>query len=106
MFFDSMSLHMFSGPVFGNMDNFTGLGVFVDTYPNEEKHIEVCRTRSTHIPGSMGKQSRVMGKCHQLMGVVADLCKGIVFVLFCATIWRQAQKKRYTPRTQVIRPSV
>eukprot|EP00064_Thunnus_orientalis_P002159 superscaffoldBa00000151_g2166 len=28
------------GPVFGNVDNFTGLGVFVDTYPNEEKHIE------------------------------------------------------------------
>uniref|UniRef100_A0A3Q1J5M2 L-type lectin-like domain-containing protein n=1 Tax=Anabas testudineus TaxID=64144 RepID=A0A3Q1J5M2_ANATE len=28
------------GPVFGNMDNFTGLGVFVDTYPNEEKYIE------------------------------------------------------------------
>ncbi|KAF3849067.1 hypothetical protein F7725_015564 [Dissostichus mawsoni] len=22
------------------MDNFTGLGVFVDTYPNEEKHLE------------------------------------------------------------------
>lgn len=32
----------FTGPVFGNMDNFTGLGVFVDTYPNEEKHLEVC----------------------------------------------------------------
>ncbi|MED6260028.1 VIP36-like protein [Ataeniobius toweri] len=31
---------MQKGPVFGNMDNFTGLGVFVDTYPNEEKHIE------------------------------------------------------------------
>lgn len=31
----------FIGPVFGNMDNFTGLGVFVDTYPNEEKHLEV-----------------------------------------------------------------
>ncbi|KAK2816235.1 hypothetical protein Q7C36_022506 [Tachysurus vachellii] len=28
------------GPVFGNKDFFTGLGVFVDTYPNEEKHIE------------------------------------------------------------------
>ncbi|XP_017263400.1 lectin, mannose-binding 2-like a isoform X2 [Kryptolebias marmoratus] len=28
------------GPVFGNMDNFTGLGIFVDTYPNEEKHLE------------------------------------------------------------------
>ncbi|KAG8010723.1 VIP36-like protein [Nibea albiflora] len=28
------------GPVFGNMDNFTGLGVFVDTYPNEEKQLE------------------------------------------------------------------
>uniref|UniRef100_A0A096M6C6 Lectin, mannose-binding 2-like a n=1 Tax=Poecilia formosa TaxID=48698 RepID=A0A096M6C6_POEFO len=27
---------MQKGPVFGNMDNFTGLGVFVDTYPNEE----------------------------------------------------------------------
>lgn len=35
----------FAGPVFGNMDNFTGLGVFVDTYPNEEKHLEV---RSHH----------------------------------------------------------
>ncbi|XP_028273137.1 lectin, mannose-binding 2-like a isoform X2 [Parambassis ranga] len=31
---------MQKGPVFGNRDNFTGLGVFVDTYPNEEKHIE------------------------------------------------------------------
>ncbi|XP_077441595.1 lectin, mannose-binding 2-like a isoform X2 [Vanacampus margaritifer] len=28
------------GPVFGNKDNFTGLGVFVDTYPNEEKQLE------------------------------------------------------------------
>ena len=31
----------FLGPVFGNKDNFTGLGVFVDTYPNEEKQLEV-----------------------------------------------------------------
>ncbi|XP_077593288.1 lectin, mannose-binding 2-like a isoform X2 [Stigmatopora nigra] len=31
---------MQSGPVFGNKDNFTGLGVFVDTYPNEEKLLE------------------------------------------------------------------
>lgn len=29
------------GPVFGNMDKFVGLGVFVDTYPNEEKQHEV-----------------------------------------------------------------
>uniref|UniRef100_A0A452U5N2 Lectin, mannose binding 2 like n=1 Tax=Ursus maritimus TaxID=29073 RepID=A0A452U5N2_URSMA len=28
------------GPVFGNMDKFVGLGVFVDTYPNEEKQQE------------------------------------------------------------------
>ncbi|KAJ8414094.1 hypothetical protein AAFF_G00066920 [Aldrovandia affinis] len=28
------------GPVFGNMDLFTGLGVFVDTYPNDNKHQE------------------------------------------------------------------
>uniref|UniRef100_A0A8C7HQA1 Lectin, mannose-binding 2-like a n=1 Tax=Oncorhynchus kisutch TaxID=8019 RepID=A0A8C7HQA1_ONCKI len=31
---------MQKGPVFGNQDLFTGLGVFVDTYPNEEKHLE------------------------------------------------------------------
>ncbi|XP_035041039.1 lectin, mannose-binding 2-like a [Hippoglossus stenolepis] len=35
------------GPVFGNMDNFTGLGVFVDTYPNEEKHLEAQKKRYT-----------------------------------------------------------
>lgn len=28
------------GPVFGNMNLFTGLGVFVDTYPNEDKNHE------------------------------------------------------------------
>ncbi|KAF7662952.1 hypothetical protein LDENG_00221920 [Lucifuga dentata] len=33
------------GPVFGNMDNFTGLGVFVDTYNNEEKYIEAQKKR-------------------------------------------------------------
>uniref|UniRef100_A0A9J7ZBX5 Lectin, mannose-binding 2-like a n=1 Tax=Cyprinus carpio carpio TaxID=630221 RepID=A0A9J7ZBX5_CYPCA len=31
---------MQKGPVFGNRDFFTGLGVFVDTYPNEEKLME------------------------------------------------------------------
>ncbi|CAH2274842.1 VIP36 isoform X2 [Pelobates cultripes] len=31
---------MQSGPVFGSKDNFVGLGVFVDTYPNEEKQHE------------------------------------------------------------------
>ncbi|XP_042250918.1 lectin, mannose-binding 2-like a isoform X1 [Thunnus maccoyii] len=38
---------MRKGPVFGNVDNFTGLGVFVDTYPNEEKHIEAQKKRYT-----------------------------------------------------------
>ncbi|XP_028273136.1 lectin, mannose-binding 2-like a isoform X1 [Parambassis ranga] len=38
---------MQKGPVFGNRDNFTGLGVFVDTYPNEEKHIEAQKKRYT-----------------------------------------------------------
>uniref|UniRef100_A0A8B9R9Q9 Lectin, mannose binding 2 like n=1 Tax=Astyanax mexicanus TaxID=7994 RepID=A0A8B9R9Q9_ASTMX len=28
------------GPVFGNINYFTGLGIFVDTYPNEDKHQE------------------------------------------------------------------
>ncbi|KAI4883733.1 hypothetical protein NFI96_020870, partial [Prochilodus magdalenae] len=38
---------MQNGPVFGNQDFFTGLGVFVDTYPNEEKHIEAQKKRYT-----------------------------------------------------------
>ncbi|XP_058876440.1 VIP36-like protein isoform X3 [Acipenser ruthenus] len=36
---------MQTGPVFGNKDNFTGLGVFVDTYPNEEKQKESQKRR-------------------------------------------------------------
>ncbi|XP_053474306.1 lectin, mannose-binding 2-like a isoform X3 [Ictalurus furcatus] len=36
-----------TGPVFGNKDFFTGLGLFVDTYPNEEKHIEAQKKRYT-----------------------------------------------------------
>ncbi|XP_062399158.1 lectin, mannose-binding 2-like b [Sardina pilchardus] len=28
------------GPVFGNMNHFTGLGMFIDTYPNEDKSHE------------------------------------------------------------------
>lgn len=35
------SLSSLLGPVFGSKDNFLGLGVFVDTYPNEEKQHEV-----------------------------------------------------------------
>nr|AAM34658.1 vesicular integral-membrane protein VIP36-like protein [Danio rerio] len=35
------------GPVFGNRDFFTGLGVFVDTYPNEEKLLEAHKKRYT-----------------------------------------------------------
>ncbi|AWP15307.1 putative VIP36-like protein [Scophthalmus maximus] len=38
---------MQKGPVFGNMDNFTGLGVFVDTYPNEEKQLAAQKKRYT-----------------------------------------------------------
>ncbi|XP_066553580.1 VIP36-like protein isoform X1 [Amia ocellicauda] len=38
---------MQSGPVFGNMDFFTGLGLFVDTYPNEEKQQEAQKKRYT-----------------------------------------------------------
>ncbi|XP_041642407.1 lectin, mannose-binding 2-like b [Cheilinus undulatus] len=29
---------MQNGPVFGSMNNFVGIGVFVDTYPNADKH--------------------------------------------------------------------
>lgn len=37
----SYCLSLPPGPVFGSKDNFLGLGVFVDTYPNEEKQQEV-----------------------------------------------------------------
>lgn len=30
-----------AGPVFGNMNQFTGLGVFVDTYPNSDRNHDV-----------------------------------------------------------------
>ncbi|CAL1615283.1 unnamed protein product [Knipowitschia caucasica] len=32
---------MQNGPVFGNINKFTGLGIFVDTYPNAEKQHDV-----------------------------------------------------------------
>ncbi|XP_075457981.1 VIP36-like protein isoform X1 [Ascaphus truei] len=35
------------GPVFGSKDSFMGLGVFVDTYPNEEKQHESQKKRYT-----------------------------------------------------------
>ncbi|NXP72094.1 LMA2L protein, partial [Ramphastos sulfuratus] len=38
------------GPVFGSKDNFLGLGVFVDTYPNEEKQQEAQKRR--YSPGN------------------------------------------------------
>lgn len=49
----ALSLNPFPGPVFGNKDNFTGLGVFVDTYPNEEKHIEVRCCGSDYCVGAL-----------------------------------------------------
>lgn len=33
--------HFAAGPVFGNMNQFTGLGVFLDTYPNVDKSYDV-----------------------------------------------------------------
>ncbi|XP_070621542.1 VIP36-like protein isoform X1 [Erythrolamprus reginae] len=38
------------GPGFGSKDTFIGLGVFVDTYPNEEKHQEAQKKR--YSPGN------------------------------------------------------
>lgn len=46
---DILNSLSFTGPVFGNMDNFTGLGVFVDTYPNEEKHLEVRSNQTAYF---------------------------------------------------------
>ncbi|XP_025941034.1 VIP36-like protein isoform X1 [Apteryx rowi] len=46
------------GPVFGSKDNFLGLGVFVDTYPNEEKQQEAQKRR--YSPGNQAKQVRTV----------------------------------------------
>lgn len=32
---------LLAGPVFGNMNHFSGLGIFVDTYPNDDKTHDV-----------------------------------------------------------------
>lgn len=54
---------------------------------------ESCKTRIwmfVRCPRALNRQ------------VLSQFCvKGPSFVFFCATLWRQAQKKRYTPRTQV-----
>uniref|UniRef100_A0A3Q2C7G9 Lectin, mannose binding 2 like n=1 Tax=Cyprinodon variegatus TaxID=28743 RepID=A0A3Q2C7G9_CYPVA len=39
---------MQNGPVFGNMNQFVGLGVFVDTYPNAVKTHDVSRNPSSN----------------------------------------------------------
>lgn len=93
---------LLQGPVFGNMDNFTGLGVFVDTYPNEEKHLEVRSHQTTWILHVAKNKQIGEGKCKPCRNAFCNVLKK-AFVFFCATIWRQAQKKRYTPRTQVTR---
>lgn len=38
----TLTLHAFPlGPVFGNMNQFVGLGIFVDTYPNADRNHDV-----------------------------------------------------------------
>lgn len=40
-----------TGPVFGSMNNFSGLGVFIDTYNNEYKSYAVSFVSlSTYLP--------------------------------------------------------
>lgn len=36
-----MEIFLFLGQVFGSANIFTGLGIFVDTYPNDDKQHEV-----------------------------------------------------------------
>lgn len=45
-------LDLSTGPVFGNMDQFTGLGVFVDTYPNADRLHDVSQPRRRSRPAS------------------------------------------------------
>ncbi|XP_020330152.1 lectin, mannose-binding 2-like b isoform X1 [Oncorhynchus nerka] len=74
---------MQTGPVFGNMNLFTGLGVFVDTYPNENKNHEKKYNPSTqrvfpYVSGMVGNgtlayehdrdgQSTELGGCTALV---------------------------------------
>ncbi|XP_041691768.2 VIP36-like protein isoform X1 [Coregonus clupeaformis] len=74
---------MQTGPVFGNMNLFTGLGVFVDTYPNENNNHEKKYNPSTqrvfpYVSGMVGNgtlayehdrdgQSTELGGCTALV---------------------------------------
>ncbi|XP_017162012.1 lectin, mannose-binding 2-like b [Poecilia reticulata] len=40
---------MQNGPVFGNMNQFVGLGIFVDTYPNTDKTHDVSKTSNISL---------------------------------------------------------
>lgn len=87
------------------MDNFTGLGVFVDTYPNEEKHLEV-RSNQTAYFSCKAKELTTYyqiseGRSKPCEKLYCNILKKVCLVFFRATVLQQAQKKRYTPRTQV-----
>ncbi|MBN3296934.1 LMA2L protein, partial [Amia calva] len=55
-------------PVFGNMDFFTGLGLFVDTYPNEEKQQEAQKKRYTPRTQSVPPSQRIFPYVSAMVG--------------------------------------
>lgn len=57
-----------AGPVFGNMNQFTGLGVFLDTYPNADKSYDVSDTCCTRQ-------------------LCTSVLQDIMFLFFPASLW-------------------
>ncbi|XP_053573010.1 vesicular integral-membrane protein VIP36 [Bombina bombina] len=62
------------GPVFGNQDNFHGLAVFVDTYPNDETTERVFPYISVMVNnGSLKYDHSKDGRTVELAGCTADI---------------------------------
>nr|XP_020141843.1 VIP36-like protein isoform X3 [Microcebus murinus] len=86
------------GPVFGNMDKFVGLGVFIDTYPNEEKQQEDQVLKSCVPIEESGLDSKVTVKEGERKKKARARAP--------EDTWLWAQKRRYSPGVQRVFPYV
>nr|XP_009937167.1 PREDICTED: VIP36-like protein [Opisthocomus hoazin] len=89
------------GPVFGSKDNFLGLGVFVDTYPNEEKQQEAQKRR--YSPGNQRVFPYISAMVNNgslpydqsLPGELADNHDIISLKLFQLTVERTPEEEKH-----------
>uniref|UniRef100_A0A3Q2C7J9 Lectin, mannose binding 2 like n=1 Tax=Cyprinodon variegatus TaxID=28743 RepID=A0A3Q2C7J9_CYPVA len=67
---------MQNGPVFGNMNQFVGLGVFVDTYPNAVKTHDVSRNPSSNCrrtSAGLDLRPNYLNQCNNLKCLLVDV---------------------------------